>query len=400
MAWRFLITAALAAVLLSGPVAAQQMDFQTWLAGVRQEALARGISPQTLDRALAGVRYNPRIIELDQQQPEFRRTFWDYLDRLVSDARVREGRAMLARHGALLNRVGQRWQVQPRFIVAFWGLESSYGAYKGSFPVIEAVATLAYDPRRADYFRGELLNALTIVDRGDITPEAMKGSWAGAMGQTQFMPSNYLDYALDHDGDGRRDLFNSLPDIFASTANYLHDIGWHGDETWGRQVRVPAGFDWRLAGLETQKPLAEWQRLGVRRLNGQDLPRVAMDASLILPAGHRGPAFLVYHNFRKIMEWNTSVYYALAVGVLADRLVGLPGPTGPRVAEQPMSRQEVIELQTRLAAQGYPVGEIDGIAGRMTGAALRQYQIAHGLPADGYATHDMLAHLRATGGGQ
>ena len=314
--------AALAAALaVPGFAAAQDSDFAAWLTGLREEALSRGIRAETLDVALAGVELIPRVVELDRNQPEVRLTLEQYLSRVASDARVTTGKRLLNENRALLEQVAARYGVQPRFVVAFWAIESDFGRDTGSFPVIPALATLAYDPRRSGFFRGELLAALKILDDGDISPEAMLGSWAGAMGQTQFLPSSFLRSAVDFDGDGRRDIWTNRADALASAANHLHNLGWRDDQTWGREVRLPAGFNPALSGLGTNKQIAEWQALGVRRADGSDLPRVAFDSSIVIPVeGTTAPAYLVYDNYRTILRWNRSVLFGLAVGSLADRI--------------------------------------------------------------------------------
>jgi membrane-bound lytic murein transglycosylase B len=301
------------------PAAANTQDFATWLVGLRQDALAQGVRPATLDRALAGLQPIPRVIELDQRQPEKTLSFEDYLQRVVTPARIATAQQRLAENRPLLEEVGKRYGVQPRFIVALWGIESDFGRLTGGFPVVGALATLAYDGRRSAFFRGELIAALKILDHGDIAPEAMLGSWAGAMGQSQFMPSSFLSYAVDWHGDGKRDIWNRREDVFASIANYLSRVGWHADETWGRAVKLAPGFDRSLAGIETRKPLSEWQRLGVRRADGGELPQRDLAASLILPGDS---AFLVYDNFKTILKWNNSLYFGSAVGYLADGMEG------------------------------------------------------------------------------
>jgi len=387
------------AALLVAPVRSDG-DFQTWLAALRAEAEAQGISAETLDRALSGVEPIERVIELDRRQPEFTQTFWRYLDQRISEQRIERGHAMLAEHQALFQEVGERYGVQPRFLAAFWGLESNYGSYTGDHRVIDALVTLAYDPRRGDFFRTQLIDALRIIDEGHIAPETMMGSWAGAMGHVQFIPSTFRNYAVDQDGDGRRDIWQSLPDALGSAANFLTEIGWDATRTWGREVRLPAGFDWELAGLERRKKLAEWQALGVRKIDGRSLPAVDLEASLVAPGGHKGPAFLVYPNFRVIMNWNRSVTYAIAVGHLADRLAGAgPLETERPAGERPLSRVEVEELQERLLAEGFDPGTPDGIVGGQTRAALRAYQRRAGLPPDGFPSVEVLQKLRTSEGG-
>ena len=305
-------------VALHGRAAAQSGSFEDWLVQLRQEAAAEGISAATLDKALDGVQPIPRVIELDRRQPEGRLTFRDYNQRVLSPNRVERGRELMREHRALLDRVAADYGVQPRFIVALWGIESTYGTFTGEYPVIAALATLAHDGRRAAFFRRELLQALRIVDQGDVEPAQMTGSWAGAMGQSQFMPSSYLAHAVDYDGDGRRDIWTSAPDVFASIANYLAKAGWNDRYTWGRQVQLSDHLQAEAAGLEVVKPLPEWHALGVKRSNGDDLPAVALDASLLRMDDGAGPAYLVYNNFRVLMAWNRSTYFALTVGELAD----------------------------------------------------------------------------------
>lgn len=300
--------------------AQQVAKFAAWIGGLRREALGRGISAGTLDSAFAGLAYNYDVIALDRSQPESTVTFAEYLARVVTDSRIRQGQAALAQYRPLLADIGRRYGVQPRFIVALWGIESNYGRQQGDFRVVEALATLAFDGRRADYFRQELMSALEILERRDITPGNMLGSWAGAMGQPQFMPSSYLRFAVDADGDGRRDIWNSAADVFGSIANYLAGFDWRANETWGREVRLPTRLDPSLVSLETEKPLEEWSRLGLRRSDGGELPVAALAASLIRPDGDSGPAFLIYPNYRAILKWNRSTYFATAVGTLADRL--------------------------------------------------------------------------------
>ncbi len=294
--------------------------FLEWLEGVRTEARMQGVSEAILERSLSGVEPIPRIIELDRNQPESTITFTQYLDRIVSPARIKAGRTQYDKHRDILEKIGQEFGVQPRFIVALWGIETNFGQFTGGFPVVNALATLAYDGRRSAYFRGELMKALQILEEGHITPEDMKGSWAGAMGQSQFMPSSFLAYAHDYDGDGAKDIWNTQADVFASAANYLKGVGWNDDLTWGREVRVPAGFDPDQASLDMVKSIAVWQDMGVRRADGSDLPGRDLQASIILPGGPGQPAFMIYDNYRATLRWNRSHYFATAVGLLSDRI--------------------------------------------------------------------------------
>ncbi len=369
-------------------------NFFTWLEGLRQEARAKGISESTVEEALGGLEPIPRVIELDRRQPEFTQTFWRYLDARVSEKRVERGRLLLQTHRELFDTIEMRYGVQPRFLVAFWGLETNFGDYLGSFSVIGSLATLAYDPRRSDFFRSELISALSIIDQGHISAANMLGSWAGAMGQPQFMPSTFVRFAVDGDGDGRKDIWHTLPDVFASAANFLSESGWRGDKTWGREVQIPSDFDLELAGRDVKKTLAAWQALGVRKIDGNDLPRVNIKGSIILPSGHDGPAFLVYNNFHTILRWNRSDFYAIAVGHLADRIIGISPFQTPRpVSEQPLSRDQALRIQELLAARGYDPGPIDGVIGTQTRQAIKKFQRTAKLPADGYPSPELLETL-------
>ena len=396
----FLLPAFLLAV--SGPwplVAAEpSQPFTRWLEDIRKEARAAGISQSLLDSAFVGLNPIRRVIELDRRQPEFTLTFWKYLEKSINAERIRRGREVLVKHRGLLEKTAGRFGVQPRFIVAFWGLESNYGKHTGVFPVIGAVATLAHDPRRSRFFRGQLLAALTIMNRGDVDVR-VKGSWAGAMGNFQFIPSTYKDFAVDADGDGRRDMWNSYPDMFASAANYLSRSGWRRGWTWGREVQLPPGFSLELTGLNVRKSLAGWRALGIKSFGGGDLPDEDAKASVILPAGYEGPAFLVYRNFRTILTWNRSILYAIAVGHLADRLVG-GGPFRSKrpAREESLSRADVKDLQRLLTAKGFTTGGADGVVGPKTRSAIKAFQKSSHLPPDGFPTMGLLERLRGGGG--
>ena len=313
---------AAASLMLGLPANAETVPFKQWVEELRREAATLGIRTSTLDQALGGIRPIQRVIDLDRKQPEFTLTFRQYMDRVVPPARVEVGKSKLRENRALLDEIGSKYGVQPRFIVAFWGIESDFGRLTGGFPVIPALATLAHDGRRSAYFRSQLLDALKILDTAHIGLADMTGSWAGAMGQPQFMPSSFLSFAVDHDGDGRKNIWTSKADVFASAANYLARSGWQGDQTWGRPVRLPAGFDSGLADLAVKKRLRQWQRLGVRRTDGGDLPRRDLMASMVFAEDPGGPAFLVYANYRTILKWNRSTFFAVAVGSLADRIGG------------------------------------------------------------------------------
>ena len=375
---------------------AQEQSFDEWLEELRAEALGLGISEATLDAALTLVEEPiPRVLELDKSQPEFVQTFAGYMRNRLSDARIERGKSLLVEYKDLFNRIQQQYGVQPHYLVSFWALESNFGDFTGGFSVVNALATLAYDPRRSDFFRNELLTALRIIEEGHIPVEQMSGSWAGAMGQCQFMPSTFYAYARDGDGDGRVDIWNSVPDVFASAANYLSQNGWQGDERWGREVILPDGFDFTQTVTGVRKTVTQWNSLGIRRVNGNALGNADMLGSIVLPAGAEGPAFLVYDNFRTTMVWNRSTFYAISVGHLADRFVG-GGPiiNMPSVEERPLSRNEVIELQGLLNDQGIDAGTPDGIMGSRTRAAIRTFQEKANIPTDGYANFDLLETIR------
>jgi membrane-bound lytic murein transglycosylase B len=323
--WRVAL-AALLLLVAAAPVAAHEPTFAAWLEKLRGDAAALGVSEATLDAALSGIELIPRIIELDRGQPEVTQTFDEYMARRVTPALVEEGRHALQDHRELLEAVGAAYGVQPRFIVALWGVETRYGKYTGGFPVVAALATLAYDARRGAFFRRQLLDALRIIDGGHVAAKEMTGSWAGAMGQNQFMPSSFMSFAVDHDGDGRKDIWTTAADVFASTANYLARQGWRRDQSWGREVALPEGFDRGLVGLDVAKRAGAWQRLGVRGADGGPLAlgdAALRDAkvSIVTPGGPDSAAYMVLDNYRTILKWNRSGYFAVSVGHLAD-LIG------------------------------------------------------------------------------
>jgi membrane-bound lytic murein transglycosylase B len=308
--------AALLLILCSAPALANPQPFGAWLEAFKRDAQAQGITATMLDQAFATVWPDPRIIRLDRKQPEGSITLDQYLRNTVTQGRVQQGANLYFRHKMLLDEIGAKYGVQPRFIVALWGIETSFGQNTGGFNVIEALATLAYDGRRSQYFREELLKALRIVQEGHISLASMKGSWAGAMGQCQFMPTSFYHYAVDYNGDGHKDIWNSLPDVFASIANYLSTVGWNPDQTWGREVYVPVGFDRTQAGLEKPRSVAEWRVAGVSNLPAQ---YDELKGDILFP-GDGKRAFLVYDNYHTILDWNRSSYFATAVGQLADRI--------------------------------------------------------------------------------
>ncbi|WP_223812469.1 lytic murein transglycosylase [Pseudomonas savastanoi] len=339
----------------------------------------------------------PRFIKADRSQPEFTRPIWEYLDGAISAARVRKGQALLSQYADDLQKIEQQYGVDRQALVAVWGMESNFGSFQGTQSVIRSLATLAYEGRRPGFAQSQLLAALEIIQHGDITPDKMLGSWAGAMGQTQFIPTTYNTHAVDFDGDGRRDIWNTPADALASTAHYLQSSGWQRGQPWGFEVVLGSGFDYSLADSTTRKSLAEWQQLGLKQPDGSAIPVAAsqQQAALLLPAGYRGPAFLVLDNFRAILKYNNSTSYALAISLLSDRFKGAGYVVGawPR-GDTPLSRSERIELQTLLSARQYDAGAPDGIIGANTRKAIRSAQQSFGWPADGYPTHELLEALR------
>ena len=376
------------------PLIAQDQTFAEWREQLRAEAFSLGISEETLlaiDDLEAPLE---RVLELDDAQPEFIQTFTRYLSLRITPLQINRGQALLRQYAVLLEEVRQSYGVQPHYLVSFWAIESNYGRATGGFSVLQALATLAFDPRRAEFFRTELLTALKIIDDGHIAVDNMSGSWAGAMGQLQFLPSVFARYGIDGDNDGKIDIWNSLPDIFHSAANFLSQSGWRGDERWGREVLLPSNFDFSLTGTRTRKPLQEWNELGIIQMNGSPIPVANMQASVILPAGAGGPAFLTYANFRATMVYNPSTFYALTVGHLADRYTGGAAIQRMPENEQAMSVADVQALQELLNAAGFDSGDPDGRVGSRTRTAVRAYQQNKELPMDGYASLKLLEALR------
>ncbi|MEQ8268865.1 MAG: lytic murein transglycosylase [Parvibaculum sp.] len=384
-------------VPLSPPVSADAPAFADWLTAFREDAVKAGISSSTFDRALRGVRLDEAVIEANESQPEFTKPVWEYLEGALSDKRVATGKELLAANKAVLDRIEARYGVDRHVLVAIWGLESNYGSFQGHMSVVRSLATLGFEGRRVEYGRTQLIAALQIIQNGDITPEGMTGSWAGAMGQTQFIPTTYNAHAVDFDGDGRRDIWNSEADALASAAHYLQQSGWQQGAVWGYEVKLPQGFDYASADMSVSKPVGDWTKLGVARFDGRPFPGGEMDekASIFLPSGHRGPAFLVMNNFRTVLAYNASTSYSLAVNLLADRYKGrgLVAGAWPR-GDRPLGRQERQDLQQLLIDKGYETGGVDGIIGYNTRKAIREYQLSLGLPADGYPTHELLTKLR------
>ena len=368
---------------------------QTWIAGFRGRALAQGISSATFDPAMTGLIYLPDVVKKDRNQNEFTKTIWDYLDTAVSEDRVAAGKAALTKYGDLLARIEMAYGVDKEVVLAIWGLESAYGAVRGDISTLQALATLAYDGRRAAFFEGELLAALHILQSGDVAAGNMTGSWAGAMGHTQFMPTSYLALAVDFTGDGKRNIWGDDPsDALASTAAYLAKYGWQKGHLWGAEVALPADFDYGLTGERVKKSAADWQALGIRTAFGADLPDFGA-GSILLPGGARGAAFLIFSNFQVIETYNTADAYVIAVGHLADRIKGGPAIQAlwPRDLRA-LSFVERVEMQQRLLAAGFSPGGVDGKIGPLTIAAVKAFQTARGIVPDGYPSLDILKRLR------
>jgi lytic murein transglycosylase len=373
---------------------AQPAAFRACLAELRGLALARGIAAPTVDTAFFGLEPDEEVLRALEDQPEFRLSIWDYLAALVDEERVADGRARLAAHSALLDEIERRYGVDRHVVVAFWGVKTDYGRVMGRRPLVRSLATLSCNPRRQGFFRGELMATLRILEGGDVAPDALVGSWAGAFGQTQFMPTTWQRLAVDFDGDGRRDIVGSVADALGSTANYLQRAGWVTGQPWGMEVRIPAGYG-GPSGRGTRLPLAKWAALGIRMLDGAP-PSGEASAALLLPAGPRGPAFLTLRNFNAIYAYNAAESYALSVAHLADRLRGAPGFATPWPTDDPgLSRAERREVQERLAQLGADLGKPDGIIGSRTRAAILDFQKSRGLRADGRAGLALLKTLRA-----
>jgi lytic murein transglycosylase len=387
----------LGAGLLVGPTALAAQcgqgpsGFQTWLKGFEQEAAAAGISAGSISE-LDGVRYDQKVIDADRRQGVFAQSFVEFAGRMVADYRMKQGKALLKKHAETFNRIEREFGVPGPVIVGFWGLETDFGTNLGDFSTLQSLATLAYDCRRPEQFRPELLAALKILDSGDVSPSDLKGAWAGEIGQMQFVPTYYLDLAVDYDGDGKRNLVRSVPDVLASSAALLKKHGWQGGEPWLEEVRVPADMPWQEADLAIKQPRSQWAAFGVTKADGSPLPEDIAQAALLLPMGRLGPAFLAYRNFDVYTLWNESLVYATSAAYFATRLAGAP-QVRPGSAQAP-SREQIIEAQKHLQQLGYDVGGADGIIGANTRAAVKAVQLQLGMPADSYPDPAFLAALR------
>lgn len=394
MTHRIAIPLALAGLIGLTLPAAAQSDFRSCLSGLRADASSKGITTAAFDRALAGVEPDMSILESLNNQPEFKTPIWDYLAALVDEQRVEDGRAAMRRWGSALATAEARYDVPRHVIAAVWGVESDYGQAIGTRPLLQSLSTLSCFGRRQSYFRGELFATIKIVQNGDINPANLKGSWAGAFGHTQFMPSTYQRLAVDLDGDGRRDVVDSVPDALGSTANFLKRAGWRSGEPWGYEVRVPDGFNASLAGRKNKKPIASWSQMGVRRIDGRPLTGSG-PAGILLPAGRNGPAFLVTKNFDAVYSYNAAESYGLAISILSDRLAGRAGIQAPWPTDDPpISRAERRELQVLLTKRGYDVGEPDGRVGSKTRAAIKEVEQRLGMEPTGRPGGKVLQALR------
>lgn len=389
-----LLGALIAGLLYSSLAMGRGEDFSKCIAGLQDKARAERLPAWIVDDVMAKLEPQPRVLELDKAQPEFTQTFADYLYRRVTPGRIERGRQLRRQYARFLSDLTAEYGVPGRYLIAFWGLETNFGGYLGTMPTLDSLATLACDQRRSSYFADELITALTLLNRESLSPRDMRGSWAGAMGQTQFMPSAYRKYAVDGDKDGHINLWKSERDALASAANFVANLGWKTGERWGREVVLPDNFPYGQSGLAIHRPISYWAGLGVTLPDKTRLPGADMEASILLPAGHAGPAFLVYHNFNVIMKWNHSAFYGLAIGLLADRIAGAGGlARPPSTSEAALSRDTIKRMQGRLNRLGFDAGEPDGVVGPATRAALRAFQKSAGIIPDGYPDSATLGAL-------
>jgi membrane-bound lytic murein transglycosylase B len=380
--------------LFAGPVFAQS-DFQSCLQTVKADATRQGVPAAIADRAFQGLTPDQKIVDLDSKQPEFSLTYARYIGNAVTSDRIVKGQQRMAQHRALLDALQSEYGVPPQYIMAFWGVETNYGGFMGDFQVVRSVATLACNTKRRDFFSNETVQALRILSLNHMTREQMRGSWAGAMGNMQFMPSTFMKWGVDRTGDGRIDLWTSLPDAFASAANFLRGIGWKPPLPAAEEVFLPQGFPLDQADTTVEKPMRAWAQMGVKRAGNAALPSSDEPSSIILPAGHRGPAFILYPNFKAVMNWNRSTLYALSVAILAQQIAGGPPVMqAPPADDEPLSRDSVIDMQNRLARLTLYTDEVDGLLGPKTRSAVRLYQKQIGMPADGHPTPEFVRRLQ------
>jgi len=371
--------------------------YDKWLADLEREAIAQGVSQRAIAAAAPFLTYDQRIVNIDHGQRVFSQTFLEFSDRMAAGYRIQMGAAKIKTYAPVFARIDQQYGVPAPVIVAFWALESDFGANMGNYHSLSSIASLAYDCRRADRFRGQLLDAMHLIERGDLRPEDMIGSWAGELGQTQMMPSEYYHYAVDYDGDGKRNLLRSAPDVLGSTANYLLGLGWRRGEPWLTEVRVPANggssFPWDQADLDIKLPRGKWAAFGVTLADGRPLPADNLPASLLLPMGRFGPAFLVYQNFQVYLQWNNSLVYSTTAAYLASRIAGA-APLHRGNPPPALSFEDVKAMQTMLVHAGFDVGAVDGFLGLKTRQAVKAMQLKYGLPADSYPTAELLTRMR------
>jgi len=374
-------------------VCQKDMPFERWLEGVKQEALAKGISQATLAAGLPDMVYDPAIIKRDRGQGVFQQSFLQFSDRMAAAFRIQGGIAQIKKYQDLFNRVERQYGVPAPVLTAFWALESDFGSSSGKLPVLRSVTTLAYDCRRPDFFRTQTIDALRIIQRGDLEPSAMIGDWAGELGAMQFTPSDYYNYAVDFDGDGRRDLVRSVPDTVASASNFLVHLGWQRGEPWLQEVNVPANLPWQEAGIDVQHPRSQWVGWGVTAAHGALLPADTLSASLLLPMGRFGPAFLVYPNFKAFLGWNSAMVYSTTVAYLATRIAGAPPVSRGSQPIAVLTTEQVTNLQRLLVSRGFSTGQPDGRLGAETRGAVKKAQMKLGLPADSYPTVELIERL-------
>ena len=371
------------------------MSFDQFLADLKQQAVAAGVSQRALAEAAPGLVYDQGIVNRDRGQRVFGQVFTEFAGRMAASYRMQQGQAKIKTHAAAFARAEKEYGVPPAVIAAFWGLESDFGANMGTLPTLRSLVSLAYDCRRSEMFAKETIAALKIIDRGDLSPSEMIGSWAGELGQTQFLPTHYFNYAVDYDGDGHRNLLRSPEDVIGSTANYIaNGLKWRRGEPWLQEVRVPPNLPWDQADLTTQLPRSKWLQLGVTYPDGKPLPNDDLPASVLLPMGRTGPAFLAYANFAAYTEWNNSLIYSTTAGYLASRIAGAAPMLRPAAPVAQLPFNELRELQQLLVRAGFNVGKVDGVMGQQSRIAVKAMQIKYGLPADSWPTAELLARMR------